>query len=268
MKALSAVKFLPLLLGLAGCGPKPPNDSPATPPAAAPDAHNSRTSLDWAGTYQGVLPCADCEGIDTRLTLASDGTYQIRTRYLGKSDTVFWASGSFAWNEAGAIVTLAGQEEGASRYQVVENALIQLDRDGGRIEGALAERYRLAKRVAPTEGPVAALMARRWLLVEVLGKPVAPAGQGKEAELRFDWVEERVSGTGGCNTFSGPFELGDGNRIRFPGPMAATKMACPDMTTDEAMQDALAQVDNWTMQADSLSLNRARMAPLLRLVAR
>jgi hypothetical protein len=34
------------------------------------------------------------------------------------------------------------------------------------------------------------------------------------------------------------------------------------------MQDALARVDNWTMQADSVSLIRARMAPLLRLVAR
>ena len=28
-------------------------------------AHNAQNSLDWAGDYQGILPCADCEGINT-----------------------------------------------------------------------------------------------------------------------------------------------------------------------------------------------------------
>ena len=26
---------------------------------------NSMTALDWAGTYKGTVPCADCEGIET-----------------------------------------------------------------------------------------------------------------------------------------------------------------------------------------------------------
>ena len=37
--------------------------------AGADAAHNSRNALDWAGTYEGVLPCADCPGIQTRLSL-------------------------------------------------------------------------------------------------------------------------------------------------------------------------------------------------------
>ena len=30
---------------------------------------NSKTSVDWVGKYEGTLPCADCEGIKTTLTL-------------------------------------------------------------------------------------------------------------------------------------------------------------------------------------------------------
>ena len=47
---------------------------------AVPDpAHNSRNSLDWAGIYEGVLPCADCPGIQTRLTLSRDES--VRTQH-------------------------------------------------------------------------------------------------------------------------------------------------------------------------------------------
>ena len=28
--------------------------------AAPVDSHTARDSLDWAGSYEGVLPCADC----------------------------------------------------------------------------------------------------------------------------------------------------------------------------------------------------------------
>ena len=28
---------------------------------------NSQNALDWAGTYKGILPCADCEGMKMQL---------------------------------------------------------------------------------------------------------------------------------------------------------------------------------------------------------
>ena len=36
--------------------------------------HNSMNSLDWAGKYEGTLPCADCEGIKYIVELKKDGT--------------------------------------------------------------------------------------------------------------------------------------------------------------------------------------------------
>jgi len=47
--------------------------------------------------------------------------------------------------------------------------------------------------------------------------------------------------------------------------LAATMMACPDMETPRQFTDALQQVDNYSIAGGELSLNRARMAPLLRL---
>ena len=33
------------------------------------DEHNAKNSLDYIGLYQGVVPCADCDGIETLLSL-------------------------------------------------------------------------------------------------------------------------------------------------------------------------------------------------------
>ena len=35
------------------------------------DEHNAQNSLDWAGTYEATLPCADCPGIKTTVVLKS-----------------------------------------------------------------------------------------------------------------------------------------------------------------------------------------------------
>ena len=109
------------------------------------DAHTSRNALDYEGTYRGVLPCADCAGIETELTLGAGGTFNLKTTYLGKDDDrVFEEEGTFNWDDAGQRITLAGRER-PNRYFVGENYLAQLDAEGQRIEGGLADRYVLKK---------------------------------------------------------------------------------------------------------------------------
>ena len=41
---------------------------------AIDSTHNAQNSLDWNGTYKGVLPCADCAGIEKEITLYKDQT--------------------------------------------------------------------------------------------------------------------------------------------------------------------------------------------------
>jgi heat shock protein HslJ len=54
-----------------------------------------------------------------------------------------------------------------------------------------------------------------------------------------------------------------GGRIHFTGGFATTKMACPEMTVESGFLAALSRIDNYSVSGDKLSLNRARMAPLL-----
>jgi uncharacterized lipoprotein NlpE involved in copper resistance len=109
-------------------------------------ASNSRNSLDWAGSYQGVLPCASCEGIETTLTLHANNTYQLESVYLGKDvDNRFQQSGIFSWDTKGSIITLDNIAGEARSFRVEEQGVRQLDLSGQMVTGSLAELYRLNK---------------------------------------------------------------------------------------------------------------------------
>jgi heat shock protein HslJ len=252
---------LSLALGVAACVPRPPGAAAADaePPTAMPDS--SRTSVDWEGSYRGVVPCADCEGIDTEITLRGDSTYVLWTRYLGTDDAGAEWRGTFAWDAAGATITLAGIADGPSRYLVGENVLVQLDRNGQRITGGLADRYRLAKAV-PT-----ALVGTTWKLVELEGRPLPAVASEQVPRLRLVTDGAQVQGFGGCNNFTGGFEAVEAQqRLRF-SRVASTLRACPEIETEAAFLRALGTVDNYAIRGTTLSLAKARMAPLLRFEA-
>ena len=219
------------------------------------DAHSSRNSLDWAGTYSGVLPCADCPGIETTITLHADGRYERKLDYLERSVEPWVDSGSFSWNAAGSAVTLREPGGAGQHFMVGENTLRQLDLDGNPIAGALAGHYVLHKHLRDP-----AIEDRTWRLTELRGQPVARAG----AFLVLDAEQALASGNASCNSFSGAYAIKSGNRISFDENMAVTMMACPDMTTEEQFLEALRQIDNYGFADGVLSLNRARMAPLAR----
>lgn len=107
----------------------------------------SQNALDWPGTYTGTLPCADCEGIATHISIGKDLRYRLSETYLGKSDKPFLTEDAFTWNSDGNSITLQGIAEGtrSTHFQVGENQLTQLDLQGAKIEGALAGQYVLVK---------------------------------------------------------------------------------------------------------------------------
>ena len=226
-------------------------------PANPDPAHNARVSLDWAGAYRGILPCADCEGIETVVVLADDETFSTQRRYLGKGEEVFTTRGSFDWNAAGNTVILAGDPP--TRYFVGENRIWHLALDGSRITGALAENYVLDKLGDSPTGTY-------WKLVELNGQPVPKLD--REPYMILDAESGKVNGFGGCNRFGGPYTLDEAtSRIRF-GDLAATMMACPaGMDVERAFHEVLRRADNYSRKGDRLTLNRARMAPLARFEA-
>lgn len=239
-----------------------PASKDTTQPTAAATADNSANSLDWAGVYKGVVPCADCEGIETSITLHADKTFMLSTRYMGKKQTAIEEKGSFSWNEAGTILTLAGLKEKPTQYQVGENKLTQLDMSGNKITGNLADKYVLQKQAA-----AASLTETYWKLTELMGKAVPATKEGrKDVHIILKQQDNRITGFAGCNTINGGYELKEGNRIKFKG-LITTLMACADMKTEQEFLKILPQADNYSLNGDKLSLNKARMAPLARFEA-
>ena len=254
-----------LLVAIAGCKPKKESGQAeeageSTREASAPiqDEHNSRNSLDWNGTYQGVIPCADCEGIKTSLTLMTTGEFSRTLQYLGKEETNRSDSGTFRWDETGSKITLNPAEGGPQSYQVGENRLFHLDREGNRISGDLAENYVLVKNRTDYQ-----LENKKWMLTELMGREFVPGEGMAEAYLYFDMETGRISGNNSCNLVNGSYELQEGNRISF-GRMASTLMACPDMAKADQFNEVLERADNYTIADGILSLNKSRMAPLAR----
>lgn len=270
MRHLSITPILALLFFAACGGQQAPTPEPVV---ENPDpAHNSRNALAWAGTYSGTLPCADCEGIAQRLTIVENGTFTLNVKYLGRNEDAFSIEGTFVWEEDGNHIVL----QSAGRpgvYQVGENHLWLRDPDGQPITNEMADRYVLTKEApalpAATDVNKPALVGTNWNLVELMGKPVPPANKPRgEAHIFFDAEETRAYGNSGCNSFFGTYELEEAKvRLRV-SKAGSTMMACPDMSVEDAFHKALAQVDNYTIGEDGrLSLNKAKMAPLMRFEA-
>lgn len=103
-------------------------------------------STKYEGTYTGTMPCADCAGIDTEITI-NDGKYIIKRTYLGvdsMEQNMFVESGTYKWNGEKSILTFDNDPE--QQYLVRENTLVALDQDGKEITGELADLYVLKRK--------------------------------------------------------------------------------------------------------------------------
>ena len=109
------------------------------------EQYNAKNSLDITGTYRGILPCADCEGVETEISLLPDETYLKKTKYLGKDHKVYEEIGDYTWKDDGNTLILEGIDSEPIEYMVRENSLMQMDMQGNRITGDLSEKYILKK---------------------------------------------------------------------------------------------------------------------------
>lgn len=112
------------------------------------------------------------------------------------------------------------------------------------------------------------LTDNEWRLTELMGKTIpAVAESMNNITLKFAKEEKRVSGFSGCNNYNGSYSVPSELRISF-AQMISTMKACPsNMDLEAEYLKMLAGVDNYTINGNVLSLNKARMAPLARFEA-
>ena len=107
----------------------PEASTPTTTPAsestevnALPIGDTAETSLDWAGEYKGVFPCADCEGIKMELELKTDKTYELSEKYLGKGkNNEFKSKGTFSFDTKNPSVITLDQAADHRKFFIGEN---------------------------------------------------------------------------------------------------------------------------------------------------
>ena len=241
------------------------------------DEHNAKNSLDYIGTYKGFLPCADCEAIETTIALNED-SYIKETVYKGKSNEVFKETGKYTWNEAGNTITLSGSEA-PNQYLVGEGVLFHLDADGNRVEGDLADSYRLSRiQISEPVAPVQKeevktkeiakvdLKNSKWRLVKLNGKTIQKnTDTKKEFGINFN-TDGRFSAFAGCNNMMGNYVMKTSYSLSF-SPVASTMMACPNMDLEQKFAAMLEKVDSYTIVEDELQLVKGKMAPLARFKA-
>ncbi len=251
---------------LAGCEPSSTTSAVITAPKWADTEHSSRNALDWSGDYEGVLPCADCEGIRIRITLYADDRYQLQTEYLGENANQFQENGTFVWNYQGSKIRLQGDESGGNRqFMVGENKLFQLDQEGNLITGALESHYTLHKvreNGAADKQAGNVLTENRWYLVELMGAAIPP-DTGIFLNFNPDFT---VNGFAGCNQLAGQYQVQE-YKLSLQ-QLAVTEKACMTETPENEFLRVLEQVDNYAVADNQLSLHKARMSPLARFSAR
>ena len=213
------------------------------PPAQPVDIHNSRNSLDWAGTYEGVLPCADCPGTKTRLTLNWNGSYRLVTQAQGSQNAEKSVSGVFTWQPSGNAITL-DERGGRQQFSVGEGQLTLLQPEGGASQSA--NRVLTLTASAPTSGDLKQQLGRyRWTLVsasDANNRRIAGLPPGQDHPVVLSFAGSRLSVQGPCNRLIGRYRVTPDHRLTVNAG-ASTMMACDSalMQADTALSNLLAK---------------------------
>jgi copper homeostasis protein (lipoprotein) len=109
------------VIAIAACKPQAPAEPATDPAAAVAPAETAPVAVEsapakaaedvpfdikgFAGTFSGTLPCADCPGTDTKITLKPDGTYTLHETYQGKKGG-FDGDGTWTAEENGERIRL------------------------------------------------------------------------------------------------------------------------------------------------------------------
>lgn len=108
---------------------------------------SAQIALDWEGTYSGVLPCDNCAGIETYLTLREDHSFEMVQRSIktiGDESPENKTSGEFNWNEEGTAISLPALE-GELRLGVEDLYLVPLNAQNAKIPAEPGNNFKLMK---------------------------------------------------------------------------------------------------------------------------
>ncbi|WP_049847516.1 envelope stress response activation lipoprotein NlpE [Trabulsiella odontotermitis] len=141
-KAILTVAAACTLFALIGCNNRAEVDTVVAP--------QSEALTPMQQSWRGVLPCADCEGIETSLFLEKDGTWVMNERYQGVQHEPSSFASYGTWARTADKLVLTNSEGEKFYYRAKGDKLEMLDRDGNPIESTLNYTLEPVKASLPT----------------------------------------------------------------------------------------------------------------------
>ena len=198
-------------------------------------------------TFTGLLPCADCEKIDYRLTLKPDMTWHSSMIYVGRDVEAFKESGHYKVMEDG-IMLIDKSNEGMERFRKVPGGLLMLDINGNEIEDAPPGMFLLSPIAKDKEitlkSPGDSISDKRlnniWVVIQLGDSLLKPDNfMNGLPMIELSTVRHEISGHNGCNRIRGAFST-KGHTITF-SELIATKIACPHKNGSELIVPAFSK---------------------------
>jgi len=104
-------------------------------------------SLEFHGVFYGFLPCTDCNGIKSTLSLKQKNNYLLVTQPAKESSRESYEKGKYTWNDETNTVVLTPRDESKTRQYLIkdEGTLILLNTDGSPMKGDKSDSYTLRR---------------------------------------------------------------------------------------------------------------------------
>lgn len=239
--------YLILLLVLAaGC-----NSASDSQKADTSDVSDSSSALNISseesilqGTYKGLLPCLDCDGIRTTLVLQDSNKYRLHTQHGDIDEEVLYLEGTYQWEDSSSLIVLENGQEGLNRFIRKEDDLFLLGADDQVLDSKWKDSLKLSKVISD-------IADIEWKLETIKGQKLDQKGS-RPVTFILDTKNGIVRGFLGCNGYSGEFEL-DGNTLNMYH-VFITDMACEDLDLESELRNTLFKTNNYALRDSQLVL--------------
>ena len=104
-------------------------------------------SLEFHGIFYGFLPCKDCNGIKSTLSLKQKNNYLLVTQPAKESSKENYEKGKYTWDEENNIVVLTPRNALITRKYLIkdEETLILLNSDGSKMTEGNPDSYTMRR---------------------------------------------------------------------------------------------------------------------------
>jgi len=205
------------------------------------NAENQKSGV----VFTGVLPCDDCEGIQTVLRFNENNTYNREFSYIGKSDEIFISEGKYAWKK-NSVSLIPGNSD-REFYLFKGNKLYRAKTPGVDVDTTDQKYLQIHQN---------GLHEKFWQLVELNGKRVTVNPDNKkDPYVIFKILNNRIVGNSGCNGFSSTYRMVKSKGVHI-SDILSTKMACMEVTIENEFFTVLENADGYIIVNDTLNLSR------------